>query len=163
MNDEQLQQLSRQIGEKLIARHASVTTAESCTGGWIAKVFTDISGSSAWFERGFVTYSNSAKQQMAGVQASTLARYGAVSEETVREMVVGACQAAQAPYGIAVSGIAGPGGGSADKPVGTVWFALAGPEGIFTQRCVFAGDREAVRRQSVAWALQTLLDQFLIN
>jgi len=87
MNDEQLQQLSRQIGEKLIARHASVTTAESCTGGWIAKVFTDISGSSAWFERGFVTYSNSAKQQMAGVQASTLARYGAVSEETVREMV----------------------------------------------------------------------------
>ncbi|KAA5965180.1 nicotinamide-nucleotide amidase [Pantoea sp. M_9] len=163
MNDEQLQQLSRQIGEKLIARHASVTTAESCTGGWIAKVFTDISGSSAWFERGFVTYSNSAKQQMAGVQASTLARYGAVSEQTVREMVVGACQAAQAPYGIAVSGIAGPGGGSADKPVGTVWFALAGPEGIFTQRCVFAGDREAVRRQSVAWALQTLLDQFLIN
>lgn len=163
MNDEQLQQLSRQIGEKLIARHASVTTAESCTGGWIAKVFTDISGSSAWFERGFVTYSNSAKQQMAGVQASTLARYGAVSEETVREMVAGACQAAQAPYGIAVSGIAGPGGGSADKPVGTVWFALAGPEGIFTHRCVFAGDREAVRRQSVAWALQTLLDQFLIN
>lgn len=163
MNDEQLQQLSHQIGEKLIARHASVTTVESCTGGWIAKVFTDISGSSAWFERGFVTYSNSAKQQMAGVQAATLARYGAVSEQTVREMVTDACQAAQAPYGIAVSGIAGPGGGSPDKPVGTVWFALAGPARILTQRCVFTGDREAVRRQSVAWALQTLLDQFLIN
>ncbi len=163
MHDEQLTQLSREIGDKLIARQATVTAAESCTGGWIAKVFTDISGSSAWFERGFVTYSNSAKQQMVGVQESTLMRYGAVSEQTVREMVAGACQAASAPYGIAVSGIAGPGGGSTDKPVGTVWLAVAGPDRVIVQRHIFTGDREAVRRQSVAWALQTLLDEFLIN
>lgn len=164
MNDEQLQQLSRRIGEQLRHRQATVTAAESCTGGWIAKVFTDISGSSAWFERGFVTYSNEAKQQMVGVQAATLAQHGAVSEQTVREMVTGACAAADAGYGIAVSGIAGPDGGTAEKPVGTVWFALAGPEGrVLAQRQQFAGDRDAVRRQSVSWALQALLDEFLTN
>ncbi|BAN98038.1 hypothetical protein N172_19395 [Pantoea dispersa EGD-AAK13] len=164
MNDEQLQQLSRRIGEQLRHRQATVTAAESCTGGWIAKVFTDISGSSAWFERGFVTYSNEAKQQMVGVQAATLAQHGAVSEQTVREMVTGACAAAGAGYGIAVSGIAGPDGGTAEKPVGTVWFALAGPEGrVLAQRQQFTGDRDAVRRQSVSWALQALLDEFLTN
>ncbi|MRS19456.1 nicotinamide-nucleotide amidase [Enterobacteriaceae bacterium RIT692] len=164
MNDEQLQQLSRRIGEQLKKRQATVTAAESCTGGWIAKVFTDISGSSAWFERGFVTYSNEAKQQMVGVQDTTLQQYGAVSEQTVREMATGAAKAAAAEYAIAVSGIAGPEGGTPDKPVGTVWFAIAGPEGrVLAQRQIFAGDRDAVRRQSVVWALQTLLDEFLIN
>lgn len=164
MNDEQLQQLSRRIGEQLKAKEATVTAAESCTGGWIAKVFTDISGSSAWFERGFVTYSNEAKQQMVGVQGETLAQFGAVSEQTVREMARGASKAATAEYAIAVSGIAGPDGGTPDKPVGTVWFAIVGPENrVFTQREIFAGDRDAVRRQSVAFALQTLLDEFLIN
>ncbi|KAJ9432085.1 MULTISPECIES: nicotinamide-nucleotide amidase [Pantoea] len=164
MNDEQLQQLSRRIGEQLKKRQATVTAAESCTGGWIAKVFTDISGSSAWFERGFVTYSNEAKQQMVGVQDTTLQQYGAVSEQTVREMATGAAKAAAAEYAIAVSGIAGPDGGTPDKPVGTVWFAIAGPEGrVLAQRQIFAGDRDAVRRQSVVWALQTLLDEFLIN
>ena len=164
MNDQQLQQLSYRIGEQLKARQATVTAAESCTGGWIAKVFTDVSGSSAWFERGFVTYSNEAKQQMVGVQSATLAQYGAVSEQTVREMAQGACHAASAEYGIAVSGIAGPDGGSAEKPVGTVWFAIAGPDGhVLSQRQIFAGDREAVRRQAVCWALQTLLDEFLTN
>ena len=164
MNDEQLQQLSRRIGEQLKKRQATVTAAESCTGGWIAKVFTDINGSSAWFERGFVTYSNEAKQQMVGVQDTTLQQYGAVSEQTVREMATGAAKAAAAEYAIAVSGIAGPEGGTPDKPVGTVWFAIAGPEGrVLAQRQIFAGDRDAVRRQSVAWALQTLLDEFLIN
>ncbi|MGK3127089.1 nicotinamide-nucleotide amidase [Candidatus Pantoea formicae] len=164
MNDQQLQQLSFRIGEQLKARQATVTAAESCTGGWIAKVFTDVSGSSAWFERGFVTYSNEAKQQMVGVQATTLAQHGAVSEQTVREMARGACNAAAADFGIAVSGIAGPDGGSAEKPVGTVWFAIAGPNGrIIAQQQIFAGDREAVRRQSVCWALQTLLDEFLTN
>lgn len=164
MDDKGLQQLSRRIGEQLVQRQATVTAAESCTGGWIAKVFTDINGSSAWFAQGFVTYSNQAKQQMVGVQADTLARHGAVSEETVREMATGARRTAAAEYGIAVSGIAGPEGGTADKPVGTVWFAIAGPDGdVLTRRRVFAGDREAVRRQSVAFALQTLLDEFLIN
>jgi nicotinamide-nucleotide amidase len=164
MNDEQLQQLSRRIGEQLKRRQATVTAAESCTGGWIAKVFTDISGSSAWFERGFVTYSNEAKQQMVGVQDTTLQQHGAVSEQTVREMATGAAKAAAAEYAIAVSGIAGPEGGTPDKPVGTVWFAIVGPEGrVLAQRQIFAGDRDAVRRQSVAWALQTLLDEFLIN
>ncbi|KNC07992.1 hypothetical protein AC790_18210 [Pantoea sp. RIT-PI-b] len=164
MNDEQLQQLSYRIGEQLKIRQATITAAESCTGGWIAKVFTDISGSSAWFERGFVTYSNQAKQQMVGVQVSTLEQHGAVSEPTVREMAVGAGKAAAAEYAIAVSGIAGPDGGTPDKPVGTVWFAIAGPEGrVLAQRKIFAGDRDAVRRQSVAWALQTLLDEFLTN
>ncbi|MBK0099645.1 nicotinamide-nucleotide amidase [Erwinia sp. S63] len=164
MNDQQLQQLSQRIGEQLKKRKATVTAAESCTGGWIAKVFTDISGSSAWFERGFVTYSNEAKQQMVGVQTATLAQYGAVSEQTVREMARGACNAAAAEFGIAVSGIAGPDGGSTEKPVGTVWLAIAGPgDRVLTQRQLFAGDRDAVRRQSVAWALQTLLDEFLTN
>ena len=164
MNDEQLQQLSHRIGEQLKRRQATVTAAESCTGGWIAKVFTDISGSSAWFERGFVTYSNEAKQQMVGVQDTTLQQHGAVSEQTVREMATGAAKAATAEYAIAVSGIAGPEGGTPDKPVGTVWFAIVDPEGrVLAQRQIFAGDRDAVRRQSVAWALQTLLDEFLIN
>jgi len=164
MNDEQLQQLSHRIGEQLKRRQATVTAAESCTGGWIAKVFTDISGSSTWFERGFVTYSNEAKQQMVGVQDTTLQQHGAVSEQTVREMATGAAKAAAAEYAIAVSGIAGPEGGTPDKPVGTVWFAIVGPEGrVLAQRQIFAGDRDAVRRQSVAWALQTLLDEFLIN
>jgi nicotinamide-nucleotide amidase len=164
MNDEQLQQLSHRIGEQLKRRQATVTAAESCTGGWIAKVFTDISGSSAWFERGFVTYSNEAKQQMVGVQETTLQQHGAVSEQTVREMATGAAKAAAAEYAIAVSGIAGPEGGMPNKPVGTVWFAIVGPEGrVLAQRQIFAGDRDAVRRQSVAWALQTLLDEFLIN
>ncbi len=164
MSDEQLQQLSRHIGEQLNKRKATVTAAESCTGGWIAKVFTDISGSSAWFERGFVTYSNEAKQQMVGVQENTLTQYGAVSEQTVREMALGAAKAAAAQYAIAVSGIAGPEGGTPDKPVGTVWFAIVAPEGRILAQCQrFSGDRDAVRRQAVAWALQTLLDEFLIN
>ncbi|MXP49623.1 nicotinamide-nucleotide amidase [Pantoea sp. Eser] len=164
MNDRQLQALSTQIGEKLKQQHATVTCAESCTGGWIAKVFTDISGSSAWFERGFVTYSNEAKQQLVGVQATSLEQYGAVSEAVVREMAQGARHAAQADYAISVSGIAGPDGGSAEKPVGTVWFGFAGlQDKVLTFQQHFSGDREAVRRQSVAWALQRLYGEFLTN
>lgn len=164
MTDDELQQLSALIGARLKALGTTVTTAESCTGGWIAKVFTDVSGSSAWFERGFVTYSNQAKQEMAGVQAATLEQYGAVSEQTVREMAAGACQAARAGYAIAVSGIAGPDGGTAEKPVGSVWFAFAAPSGkVYAYQQHFTGGRDAVRRQSVAWALQTLYDNFLKN
>ncbi|WP_437609157.1 nicotinamide-nucleotide amidase [Erwinia sp. V71] len=164
MTDEQLNQLSAAIGARLQHLHATVTAAESCTGGWISKVITDIAGSSAWFERGFVTYSNEAKQQLIGVSAGTLEQWGAVSEQVVCEMAQGARQAAQADFAMAVSGIAGPGGGSDDKPVGTVWFGFATKQGdVLARRQVFAGDREAVRRQATAYALQTLHDEFLKN
>lgn len=161
-SDQALMQLSEQVGEALLQQNATLTTAESCTGGWIAKVITDIAGSSAWFERGFVTYSNDAKQAMIGVHPETLLSYGAVSEQVVREMALGAMQAAEASFAIAVSGIAGPGGGSAEKPVGTVWFGFAGQNGKVTAcRKCFSGDREAVRRQATAFALKTLAEDFL--
>ncbi|EKS5484250.1 nicotinamide-nucleotide amidase [Escherichia coli] len=164
MTDSELMQLSEQVGQALKARGATVTTAESCTGGWVAKVITDIAGSSAWFERGFVTYSNEAKAQMIGVREETLAQHGAVSEPVVVEMAIGALKAARADYAVSISGIAGPDGGSEEKPVGTVWFALATArgEGITRREC-FSGDRDAVRRQATAYALQTLWQQFLQN
>ncbi|EFN8416023.1 TPA: nicotinamide-nucleotide amidase [Escherichia coli] len=164
MTDSELMQLSEQVGQSLKARGATVTTAESCTGGWVAKVITDIAGSSAWFERGFVTYSNEAKAQMIGVREETLAQHGAVSEPVVVEMAIGALKAARADYAVSISGIAGPDGGSEEKPVGTVWFAFATVrgEGITRREC-FSGDRDAVRRQATAYALQTLWQQFLQN
>ncbi len=127
MTDSELMQLSEQVGQALKVRGATVTTAESCTGGWVAKVITDIAGSSARFERGFVTYSNEAKAQMIGVREETLAQHGAVSEPVVVEMAIGALKAARADYAVSISGIAGPDGGSEEKPVGTVWFALPLP------------------------------------
>ena len=164
MTDSELMQLSEQVGQALKVRGATVTTAESCTGGWVAKVITDIAGSSAWFERGFVTYSNEAKAQMIGVREETLAQHGAVSEPVVVEMAIGALKAARADYAVSISGIAGPDGGSEEKPVGTVWvaFATARGEGITRREC-FSGDRDAVRRQATAYALQTLWQQFLQN
>ncbi len=164
MTDSELMQLSEQVGQALKARGATVTTAESCTGGWVAKVITDIAGSSAWFERGFVTYSNEAKAQMIGVREETLAQHGAVSEPVVVEMAIGALKAARADYAVSISGIAGPDGGSEEKPVGTVWFAFstARGEGITRREC-FSGDRDAVRRQATVYALQTLWQQFLQN
>lgn len=111
------------------ARGATVTTAESCTGGWVAKAITDIAGSFAWFERGFVTYSNGAKAQMIGVREETLVQHGAVSEPVVVEMAIGALKAARAHFAVSISGIAGPDGGSEEKPVGTVWFAFASASG----------------------------------
>lgn len=162
MTDSELMQLSERVGQALKARGATVTTAESCTGGWVAKAITDIAGSSAWFERGFVTYSNEAKAQMIGVKPDTLAQHGAVSEPVVVEMAIGAIKAARATYAVSISGIAGPDGGSENKPVGTVWFgfASAAGEGITRQEC-FAGEREDVRRQATAYALQTLWQHFL--
>ncbi|MXR37538.1 CinA family protein [Craterilacuibacter sinensis] len=145
------------IGEYLLAKGQTLATAESCTGGLIAAALTDIAGSSAWFGWGMVSYANAAKVGLLGVKPQTLDDYGAVSEETVREMAAGACRVAGADWAIAVSGIAGPGGGSPGKPVGTVWLALAGPEGIEAFVCHFAGDRAAVRRQTVEAAL-TVLD-----
>ena len=164
MTDSELMQLSERIGQALKMRGARLTTAESCTGGWVAKVITDIAGSSAWFERGFVTYSNEAKTQMIGVKTATLETHGAVSEQVVVEMSIGALKAARAEYAVSISGIAGPDGGSENKPVGTVWFGFASASGAgITRRECFQGDREAVRRQATAYALQTLWQHFLQN
>lgn len=164
MTDSELMQLSMDVGQSLLQRKATVTAAESCTGGWIAKVLTDIAGSSQWFERGFVTYSNEAKQALVGVSEESLARYGAVSEQVVREMAEGALKEAQADYALSVSGIAGPDGGSSEKPVGTVWFGFAASgQKTLAQRQIFTGDREAVRRQATAHALLILQDHFLKN
>lgn len=162
MTDKELAQLSADVGERLLKLGATMTTAESCTGGWIAKVLTDIPGSSQWFERGFVTYSNEAKQELVGVTAASLEQAGAVSEPVVKEMAEGARARAKAQFAVSVSGIAGPDGGSAEKPVGTVWFAFAAQaQPTLTLREVFTGDREAVRRQATACALLKLRDYFL--
>ena len=134
-----------------------LATAESCTGGLIAATSTDLAGSSNWFERGFVTYSNAAKTELLGVDAALIAEHGAVSEAVVRAMAAGALAHSRAQVAIAVTGIAGPGGGSTDKPVGTVWLGWAWPGGVLTERCQFAGDRAAVRAATVQHALQRLL------
>jgi nicotinamide-nucleotide amidase len=157
VDDDNLDALAGRLGERLLAAGRMAATAESCTGGWIAKTLTDIAGSSAWFDRGFVTYTNAAKQDLLGVRADTLATQGAVSEATVREMVAGALARSRADVAVAVSGIAGPGGGSPEKPVGTVWLAFGARGGpARAERFRFDGDREAVRRQAVARALQGL-------
>lgn len=156
MQDEQLEQLARRTGRLLKDHGLSMTAAESCTGGWIAKVMTDIPGSSQWFERGFVTYSNQAKMDMLGVQADTLEHFGAVSEQVVREMAAGALAHSRAQVAVAVSGIAGPDGGSDSKPVGTVWLAWADGNGVRAERRWFPGNREEVRRQTVIHALEVL-------
>ena len=158
MTDTELDRLARRVGEALAARGWRLASAESCTGGWIAEAVTAISGSSAWFDRGFVTYSNEAKMDMLGVSAQTLAEQGAVSETTVREMAEGALARSLADVAVAVSGVAGPTGGSAAKPVGMVcigWAAKAAPTGSLTLH--FAGDRAAVRRQTVVRALDGIL------
>ncbi|OBU86749.1 CinA family protein [Chromobacterium subtsugae] len=150
-------QLAVDLGLLLSARGESVATAESCTGGLIAAALTDVPGSSAWFSHGIVSYGNQAKQQLLGVQAASLIDHGAVSETVVREMAQGGQTLADSDWAVAVSGIAGPGGGSPEKPVGLVWFAIAHPGGqTEAWRCLFAGDREAVRRQAVCEALSQL-------
>ena len=133
-----------------------MATAESCTGGLIAARCTDLAGSSDWFERGFVTYSNAAKTEMLGVDAALIAQYGAVSEPVVRAMVQGALLHAQAQVAVAVTGVAGPSGGSAAKPVGTVWLGWATPAGVVSEVQHFAGDRARVRAATVAHVLQRL-------
>lgn len=158
MSDADLTALAADLGERLAAAGLVLVTAESCTGGWIAKCMTDIAGSSGWLDRGFVTYSNAAKQEMLGVDAATLALYGAVSEPVVQQMAEGAMGRSAAQVAVAVSGIAGPGGGSAEKPVGMVCFGFALPDGVSTETRHFAGDRDAVRRQSVRHALSRLIE-----
>lgn len=151
--------LARQVGMQLQKHALSLVTAESCTGGWVAKTVTDIAGSSAWFERGFITYANVAKQEMLGVRAATLALHGAVSEATVLEMAEGALAHSHAQISLAVSGIAGPGGGTLEKPVGLVWFAWSrAAQPSITASEHFIGDRETIRRQTVARALRGVLE-----
>lgn len=146
------------LGELLLARGQKVTAAESCTGGMICAAMTDLAGSSAWFERGYVVYSNAAKVDMLAVPEAMLAEYGAVSEPVVRTLAAHARQAAGAHWSVAVSGIAGPSGGSVEKPVGTVWFAWSGPTVEESARCQFAGDRACVRSQAVDYALARLIE-----
>jgi nicotinamide-nucleotide amidase len=161
MDDARLFELARRAGERLLAAGARLATAESCTGGWIAKAMTDVAGSSAWFECGFITYSNEAKVRDLGVSPETLRRHGAVSEATVREMAQGALQVSGAAIAVSVSGIAGPDGAMPGKPVGTVWFAVAVRRddsiSVTSRGEHFAGDREAVRRRSVEYALELVL------
>ncbi|HUW00556.1 MAG TPA: nicotinamide-nucleotide amidase [Gallionella sp.] len=154
-----MDKLAAKVGETLKSHGLMLTTAESCTGGGVAQAITGVAGSSAWFERGFVTYSNQSKQQMLGVRESTLIQHGAVSEMTVREMVAGALQHSSAQVALAVSGIAGPDGGTADKPVGTVWFAWGLQNGeTRAQRFQLDGNRAEVRAQAVNIALQGIAD-----
>jgi nicotinamide-nucleotide amidase len=152
--EDRVQRLARRLGES----GDRLVTAESCTGGWIAKVCTDQPGSSAWFEEGLVTYSNDAKRSRLAVPAETLAAYGAVSGPTAEAMARGARAGVTGRIGLATTGVAGPGGGSADKPVGHVWFAWALADGGVASEWVrFAGDRDAIRRQSVVHAIDGLL------
>ena len=158
-DDAELQGLAAQLGVRLTATGRRLALAESCTGGWVAKVVTDVVGSSRWFDRGFVTYTNESKQELLGVPAEVLAGEGAVSAATVAAMAQGALARSRAQLSCAISGIAGPGGATPDKPVGLVWFAWALRDGdARSEHRVFAGDRAAVRRQAVAHALRGLLD-----
>jgi nicotinamide-nucleotide amidase len=156
-----LRRLAERVGRHLVNACRLVATAESCTGGWIAKALTDIAGSSDWFAEGFVTYSNESKVRRLGVRRVVLQRHGAVSKATVRAMAVGALRRSNAQIAVAVTGIAGPGGGVAGKPVGTVWLSWATRRGgairVATSLRRFRGDRETVRRKTVRAALQGLL------
>lgn len=160
--DAVLLSLAERVAARLLAARYRLATAESCTGGWISKVATDIPGSSDWFECGYVVYSNAAKVRDLGVSGQTLQKHGAVSEPTVREMAAGALRVAGVQVAVSVSGIAGPDGGTPDKPVGTVWFGLAVSRGQGLEQIAkmkqFPGDRESVRRRTVEYALQLILD-----
>jgi nicotinamide-nucleotide amidase len=159
-SDRQLLRQARRVGRALGERGWRVATAESCTAGWVAKVLTDVPGSSRWVEGGYVVYSNAAKIRDLDVTVATLRRHGAVSEPTALAMSRGAVRATGADIAVAITGIAGPDGGTADKPVGTVWFAIAERHGRVRANAtlrVFRGDREAIRRQSVAFALRLIL------
>ena len=159
--DAQLETLSRLVGDHLAARGWRLATAESCTGGWVAEVVTATAGSSGWFDCGFITYSNDAKCALLGVSPMTLARHGAVSEPTTAAMIRGTLERAEADLALSISGIAGPGGGSADKPVGTVCFGWGRTgESPQTATCRFDGDRESVRRQAVIFALTELIRRY---
>lgn len=143
-----------QIRQMLQSHQAMLACAESCTGGWIAKLITDQPGASAWFDRGFVTYSNAAKQQMLGVPETLLEQHGAVSQPVAEAMAAGVIEHSSAAFALAVTGVAGPGGGSAAKPVGTVWLAWAGPSGVRSRLRHFTGNRDQIRQATVKAALE---------
>lgn len=151
--------LVTQVGKVLVDHDAMIVTAESCTGGMIAEALTDIAGSTAWFDRAYITYSYESKREMLGVKETTIQKKGAVSKECVEEMALGALQQSHAKVSVACSGIAGPGGGTPDKPVGTVWLAWAvqGKEEVVSQRFQFDGDRQAVREQTTEAALMGVM------
>ena len=161
IKDRELLGLAQRVGRRLLREGNRVSTAESCTGGWIAKTLTDVPGSSQWFEEGFVTYGNGAKTRRLGVARTTLDRQGAVSRATATAMALGALKQARAQVAVAVTGIAGPGGAVPGKPVGTVWFCWAerhaGGTRTRTERRRFRGGREEVRRKTVRLALRGLL------
>lgn len=164
MVDKELYALAERVGLALKAQAGILATAESCTGGWIAQTVTMVPGSSAWFDRSFVTYSNAAKIEMLGVPAEVIAKHGAVSEQTACAMVAGALAHSRAQMTVAVTGIAGPDGGTAQKPVGTVWFAWAEKGKMPASEIKhFTGDRDAVRRQAVIHALQGVLERVEIQ
>jgi nicotinamide-nucleotide amidase len=150
--------LAKQVGAALKVHGMTLVTAESCTGGGVAQAVTMIPGSSAWFDRGFVTYSNTSKEEMLGVSPHTLEEHGAVSEQTVREMVDGALQYSRAQVAVSVSGIAGPSGGTKEKPVGMVWFAWATHDTVRTACLYISGDRDAIRLRAVRIALQGVVN-----
>lgn len=157
-SDDSLEQLVKELADILIEQDKMLVTAESCTGGWVAKCCTDLPGSSTWFDRGFVTYSNEAKQEQLGVELATLEKNGAVSLPVVEEMAFGALKHSAADISVAITGIAGPGGGSEHKPVGTVWIGWGLKDGGVHSICFqFEGDREAVRRQAVFEALRGII------
>lgn len=163
MVNDDLLKLSTELGAALKSQRWMLALAESCTGGWVAEAVTAIPGSSAWFDRGFVTYSNASKQEMLGVNSHTLQAHGAVSEHTALEMALGALKHSHATIAAAITGIAGPDGGSKEKPVGTVCFAWATSAGLSESMTMqFTGDREQIRIQSVKTALEGLL-QLTLN
>ena len=157
--DADLYSLAIELGRRAQSRRELIAVAESCTGGLVAGAITAVAGSSDWFDRGFVTYSNEAKIDDLGVAAHTIERFGAVSVETAAEMARGALDASGASWAVAVTGIAGPAGGTPEKPVGTVCFAWAGPAGIESERRQLGGDRAGIRRESVRIALAGLIDR----
>ena len=159
MDDLVLQDFAMQAGTALSRQELMLVTAESCTGGWLGQAITSIAGSSGWFDRGFVTYTDISKQEMLGVSSATLERYGAVSEQTAYEMAAGAVARSHALVAVSITGIAGPDGGTAQKPVGMICFAWVMKDGMaLTETRYYSGSREEIRRQSVAGALQGLID-----
>jgi nicotinamide-nucleotide amidase len=158
-DDSKLAELAKNVARNLLDRGLVMATAESCTGGWIAKCCTDLAGSSAWFERAFISYSYAAKREQLDVDSMVLEKAGAVSEATALQMAVGAVRESEADVSVAVTGIAGPSGGTDEKPVGTVWFGWSVNGSVTTEHVVFPGDRDAVRRQTVAHALSGLADR----
>jgi nicotinamide-nucleotide amidase len=168
-----IEELARRTGQALASAGAVLVTVESCTGGWVAQAITAVAGSSAWFDRGFVTYSNAAKVDMVGVREATLERYGAVSEPTVREMASGALRVGRGSIAVAISGVAGPGGGSPHKPVGTVCLAWASrdpasrsfdePVTVDTVTLHLPGDRTTVRARAVRVALEGVIERLAVR